>query len=234
MKDWSWRDWKDSLWAVLFVPTVIVTPLAFIGMEPGFGPTWKWLGDQSSNIASWVQAVGSIAAIALGVWAVQFQVKKQRLEADRRETESDRRRTLAALHRADGLLAVADACFRQLKSDVEAGDGVGWTYFRAVSSNSISQCDAVLAREGLPPALLHRISTVQLAMIDLQSRCAYQVDQGNEGLPPLLMDEFRQHTVNWAGLTARSRVWVTVMIRAMSTAAELEDADRGAEMLEVH
>lgn len=48
--------------------------------------------ENSSNIASWVQAVGSVGAICGGVWAVQHQIKEQRMDAKKISQEFERSR----------------------------------------------------------------------------------------------------------------------------------------------
>lgn len=67
-KGWGWRDWLVTAVAVVMG----LVALAAIG--PGIDKTWMWLGSNSSNIASWVQAVGSIAAIAAGFGVARFQL----------------------------------------------------------------------------------------------------------------------------------------------------------------
>lgn len=81
---------------------LVAIALAAIG--PGLAPTWKWLGENSSNIASWVQAVGSIAAIAAGFAVARFQLA----EANRKEAEKLKAEDRANLFSSSVLLA--DAC----------------------------------------------------------------------------------------------------------------------------
>lgn len=87
MKDWDWTDWRDQLWLAMMV--VLVSSIA-IALGPGYAATWTWLGNNSSNVASWVQAVGSIAAIAAGFAIARYQLARQAKEAVERELEAQR------------------------------------------------------------------------------------------------------------------------------------------------
>ncbi|MFN7152859.1 MAG: hypothetical protein ACK4OE_04135 [Acidovorax sp.] len=71
---WGWRDW-----AAMVVCGLLVLA-ALVAIWPGWGKAWPWLGENSSNIASWVQAFGSIAAIAAGFGIANYQLRMQRSE----------------------------------------------------------------------------------------------------------------------------------------------------------
>lgn len=80
MKNFSWKDWLLAIWSLLTVLFAITT------IVWGVQKTWQWLGSNSSNIASWVQAFGSVGAI-LGASYVanrQYDRENKRLDSEMR------------------------------------------------------------------------------------------------------------------------------------------------------
>lgn len=73
MKNYTWKDWLFFSWVVLLVAFALTT-IVF-----GRDSTWKWLGENSSNIASWVQAIGSIATIYFSLKVSRSQMDSQRI-----------------------------------------------------------------------------------------------------------------------------------------------------------
>lgn len=69
------------IWALVLVTAALLVVLVALGSV---------VSDNSSNVASWVQAVGSIAAIRMGVWGVQHQLEEQRRERSKELAEAAR------------------------------------------------------------------------------------------------------------------------------------------------
>ncbi|WP_343740477.1 hypothetical protein [Delftia tsuruhatensis] len=70
-----------AMWFVSALCAVIAT-FALLKAYPAL---WPWLGSNSSNIASWVQAIGSIVAILAGFRVAKFSVE----ESDRRQAAKE-------------------------------------------------------------------------------------------------------------------------------------------------
>lgn len=60
-----------ALWCICALCAVIATSALLVA----YPALWPWLGDNSSNIASWVQAIGSIGAIVGTWWATKTQIQ---------------------------------------------------------------------------------------------------------------------------------------------------------------
>lgn len=73
--EWKLRDWLALVW----VAGLIL--LAFLAIYPGLAQAWEWAAKNSSNIASWVQAVGSIAAILGAAHIANRQDRLARIRA---------------------------------------------------------------------------------------------------------------------------------------------------------
>lgn len=69
-------DRVTTVWALLLGTIALLSVLVGLGI---------WISDNSANVASWVQAVGSIAAILAGFGIAQYQF----VEAARREHEKN-------------------------------------------------------------------------------------------------------------------------------------------------
>lgn len=69
------------IWALALASVALLVVLVAFGSA---------VSDNSSNVASWVQAVGSIAAIAAGFRVARFQVEEQRREQRARDAEIER------------------------------------------------------------------------------------------------------------------------------------------------
>jgi len=69
------------IWALTLVSVALLVVLVALGSA---------VSDNSSNVASWVQAVGSIAAIAAGFRVARFQLDEQRREQRARDAETER------------------------------------------------------------------------------------------------------------------------------------------------
>lgn len=74
-KKWNLAEWLTLLWVGF------VVLLALTGIYPGYEKTWEWSTNNAANIASWVQAIGSIATI----WGAFRIANLQFLEARDRE-----------------------------------------------------------------------------------------------------------------------------------------------------
>jgi hypothetical protein len=80
-------DWKDRLF---FGATALITAFSLLVLALRGLPVGDWKPEIWGAIAAWVQAVGSIATIAVGVWTVRYQLRAQRHEAEQRAKNQDR------------------------------------------------------------------------------------------------------------------------------------------------
>jgi hypothetical protein len=70
---WSLFEKVVAVWVLSLFSVVVVSVFVALGL---------WISDNSNNVASWVQAVGAIVAIAAGAAAVNWQVRTQARHAE--------------------------------------------------------------------------------------------------------------------------------------------------------
>lgn len=99
---WSLRDKVVMIWGLIIASVALV----FVGVSLG-----NLISENSSNIASWVQAIGSIAAI-LGVW---WQTKTQISAEKTRRREEEVQKARANLRRSSYLLKSVQAVCVQIR-----------------------------------------------------------------------------------------------------------------------
>ena len=109
-RGWRIRDWLAYIWAAFMVV------VASISIYPGWETAWNWLGDNSSNIASWVQAFGSIGAIAAGFAVAGYQLVEQRREAAERAKDLVQRDLSRKLQLISNRLVVSEAAFNRINA----------------------------------------------------------------------------------------------------------------------
>ena len=137
VEKWDWKDWRN--WVA--IATWVLLPLfIFIGLVPGWSATWNWLGNNSSNIASWVQAVGSIAAIAAGFLVANLQIKSERKAQENNERLKLRDSYLILAHRIFYISTWADSI-----ADSKIYANVLW-------QENASECDEMIATLQAIPA----------------------------------------------------------------------------------
>lgn len=78
LQKWRLTDWIILIWCA------ILATIALLAIYPGLEKTWCWATRNASNIASWVQAIGSIAAI----WGAFRIANLQFLDARNREAHA--------------------------------------------------------------------------------------------------------------------------------------------------
>jgi hypothetical protein len=105
-------------------------------------------GSDSSDVAAWVQALGSIAAVASAAWLVhhQHRLEQRRAERDRRERQRD------AAKRISGLFAEALRVIRNCDDTLASGF---WLYsppinYRLAEINTLVEVLCALGRRDLP------------------------------------------------------------------------------------
>ncbi len=113
-----------ALWFVCALCAVIAT-LALLMAYPAI---WPWLGVNSSNIASWVQAIGSILTIYFGFKVAQFTIEEGEKRQERRDAESVRQKLRKCF------FLVADVCFQlnfcveYIHKNIDSSD-VNWDFY---------------------------------------------------------------------------------------------------------
>lgn len=69
--------------ATLWLVSAICSIITVAAMLMAYPTLWPWIGDNSSNIASWVQAIGSIAAIFGASWSAMRAIRYEHSQAER-------------------------------------------------------------------------------------------------------------------------------------------------------
>lgn len=110
--------------------------IALLSIYPGLGRFWAWARSSSSELAAWVQAFGSIAALAGGLAVAQYQVRQQRRENAEREKSAHERRI--ATFKA--LLIQAEAVSHKIAFETLDGkvSSVPWATVRLIEVNGLS------------------------------------------------------------------------------------------------
>ncbi|WP_304306275.1 hypothetical protein [Pseudacidovorax intermedius] len=85
-----WREGWNWIDRLFFYVIAVVAVSALTGYVMRDAVPSQWRADVWSAIAAWVQAIGSIAAIAAGVFTVRYQLSEQRREASERADEVER------------------------------------------------------------------------------------------------------------------------------------------------
>ena len=99
--------------AALWFICVLCAVIAASALLMAYPALWPWLGSNSSNIASWVQAIGSIAAIFGAFGIAQRQAIQHKEGEELKELEMRRRR----IHTFIVLLRHAEAICKKIASE---------------------------------------------------------------------------------------------------------------------
>lgn len=89
--------------------------LALFALHAAFPGLYKWWPQGSQDLAAWVQAVGSVAAIIGAVWATKYQIRRAKEAAYLTERQKALHLGLSALHvatRGHRLVKNAAAAFK--------------------------------------------------------------------------------------------------------------------------
>ncbi|MEQ6309894.1 hypothetical protein ABN448_21945 [Delftia acidovorans] len=136
-----------ALWFVYALSSVIVVGALLLA----YPNLWGWLGENSSNIASWVQAVGAILTIYFGFKVAKFTIEEGERRHEKREIEATRQRL-----RKSSFLMVNIYHQIYLWSDnvyvnLDSSNG-NWDFFMMGCTNEISRA-STLSTEDFPDAI---------------------------------------------------------------------------------
>ncbi|HTH11943.1 MAG TPA: hypothetical protein VMA55_20420 [Acidovorax sp.] len=146
------------IWALALVTVALLVVLVALGNA---------VSDNSSNVASWVQAVGSIAAIAAGFGVAEKTLKAQHEQQLARDTEarrqSERMQYSVIADRLNATAAWAETALDQL---VESGANFNWTTFERSARTVVESLRAIAADQIPSVEVIHR---VHLATVGVES-----------------------------------------------------------------
>ncbi|QPR34496.1 hypothetical protein I6G96_26850 [Delftia acidovorans] len=97
-----------------------------------------WLAENSSNIASWVQAVGSIVAIIAGFKVARFSIEEQARKQAHREYELARQRFRKSCFLLFDICSQCTGWAESVIGNIDNSDG-NWSIFVAGCGNVISR-----------------------------------------------------------------------------------------------
>lgn len=129
-RGWSFCEWLAA--AVALIMAFIV--LAAVGSS--LGVTWDWLGRNSSNIASWVQSVGSIAAIAAVFVVARFQLRETLRHQEEKEIAAEKQARFASSVVLIDAYENAAVNTRSILGDVNSG-GTAWIAYSMSFGNVV-------------------------------------------------------------------------------------------------
>ena len=156
---WEWRDWVVFVWCVGLGLVALVT------LWPGWGKAWPWLADNSGNVATWVQAVGSIAAIVAGFRVAEKTLKVQHEQQRVRDAETkrvtERMQYLVIADRLNATAVWAEAAVADLN---RTADDDTWVLVQE-SAHSVSESLRAITADQIPSAdAIHRLHMAALGV----------------------------------------------------------------------
>jgi len=100
----------ESLWGGAVGVAIVISLFAALAITAGGGWHWFTIWMESANAAAWVQAVGSIAAIGVGAFAIRWQVAQESRREAVRELKS-------ALQEVTEIRELIQAALTQARAD---------------------------------------------------------------------------------------------------------------------
>lgn len=171
---WRLRDWVVAVW------TVTLICLALLTIYPGISVAWGWAKDNASNIASWVQAIGSILAIWGAFRIASYQVDVQR-DRDRESERQSKRRKYMLLY--DRFLSCSVLTTAQLNS---ISLGMRSWKSHLMSTESVLNLLIDLTVEDLPDIeLVTDVTNIRIRLESLRYVFSDCIDRNDEYTTPL-------------------------------------------------
>lgn len=219
---WGWRDWAAMAWCGL------LGAAALVAIGPGWGKAWPWLSDNSSNIASWVQAVGSIAAIVAGFRVARFSIEEQHSRQAAKEAEAERQRLRKQYILLGDRMAQAEAWTRSALDSSEHIVSL-WKVQESGLVGVLRELNSLNADDFPDPLILFGITRLK---IDLnQIEFLFRFPSAREAKTRLAFDLIEAINNVRAELTYQMRL-VRHRLGGVSTEAEMLEIAQFGEQLE--
>lgn len=175
-----------------------------------------------SEWAGWVQAVGSVLAIVVGVVLVWYQLRVQRLEAAARAAESDRAHISSGLQMLLGRTSQTKLLLQQISKWLANGN-VPWIELSDIASHLSNHLDRIPMTEFPHPPAAAMFISLRAAFVRIAqqiSECARIDSYPGEEIKPERLEKLRKMTNDLSAAADRSHIWLHAEVNAFATKSE--------------
>jgi len=198
---WTALDRAIALWVCLIGTCAVIFVCAGLA---------GLIAENSANLASWVQAIGSIVTIASGVWGVRYQLAAQRKEARQRELAVERNRISSALQSLLGRTAQIALVLKKADERINK-DAPNWSSLAKTTRHLSSMVDAIHPAELPTPSTSAMLSCLRAPISSLaqaldEAASATEVPDGQISSASITM--LRNSTKDIHAAALRSHRWL--------------------------
>ncbi|WP_156898002.1 hypothetical protein [Delftia sp. HK171] len=137
-----------------------------------------WIGGKG-NLSGWVQAIGSIGTIAVGVWAVQHQLREQRKDFRKIALENERTRIVKSSQFLLSYTADAMLICEKMLHLINQGD-VNWTRLAELSGLLVKSLDNVSSGDLPSPAAGLLLTGIRSPIATVSIQCRWNLENSEK------------------------------------------------------